>query len=278
MFLLLCFCHRDLQSSKQLLTRQQVPVTMEEEELQLPSLPQSGSEPCLPTLRPPFNPLPISNSRKRSTRSDELASETDLLSASLHTSSDPALFSSDETPDAENYAGGKRRKKKHYAGTWWGEKIASSRLSRAGSVSGSDTSSHRGLSRMPLSIDKKKKRQFTRNFDSGIFMNSDDSQASSELELSSDSSLGNELLENMQREKEKATLTTPAKRGFLSNGATTPVRSLVLSSQGAQSPAGSSPGRVRIVRNPVQIDDVQQKALAIIRDCLDDGKEDIDLS
>ena len=251
---------------------------MEEEELQLPALPHSISEPRLPTLRPPFNPLAIPKSRKRSTRSDEVASETEKLSTSLHTSSDPALFSSDETPDAENYAGGKRRKKKHYAGTWWGEKIASSRLSRAGSASGSDTSSTRGPRRTALSIDKRKKRQFTRNFDSGIFMNSDDSQGSSELELSSDSSLGNELLEAMQREKEKAALTSPAKQSFLVKQAVTPVKSLGVSTQAAQSAGLSSPGRIRIVRNSVQIDDVQHRALYIIRDALEEGKEDVDLS
>lgn len=213
---------------------------MDSEELQLPTLPQSRSEPKLP--RPPFLRL---SSRKRSTRSDELL-EDDILSSSIHTSSDPALFSSDETPDAENYTGAKRRKKKQYAGTWWGEKMARSRSS-------SKALSSNGSSR------KHSKRKFTRNFDSGIFMNSDDGST----ELSSDSSFAQDLLEDQKREEMKDGKQTAPQ---------SPIAKLLLS------PSSSSPNRTRGFRPVARAHDEQTHALSIIRNCLDHSKEDVDLS
>ncbi|KAK5937305.1 hypothetical protein PMZ80_010311 [Knufia obscura] len=219
---------------------------MDEEELQLPTLPQVQSEPQLP--RPLFSRL---NSRKRSARSDELQDD-DVLSSSLHTSSDPALFSSDETPDAENYSGGKRRRKKTYAGTWWGEKLAKSRAGSKGLSS--NASSGRG-----------KKRQFTRNFDSGIFMNSDD--GSSCAEFSSDSSLGNELMEAQMREEEVTPKAMVAPR--------TPVMG---ASKLALTFENMSPLTPRAARRSVLRDPKHEHVLSIVRDCLDEGKEDVDLS
>jgi Leucine rich repeat len=82
------------------------------------------------------------------------------LEYDVTTSSDPALFSSDDhAPTAENYAS-KRRKEK-WRGTWWGEKVKG----RASSVSNGD------------------KRKFKRNFDSGVWMGSEGTDTSVEDEL-----------------------------------------------------------------------------------------------
>lgn len=204
--------------------------------MQLPPIPQSISIPKL--ARPPA--FLRHNSRKRLTRSDELQDE-DVLSCSLHTSSDPALFSSDETPDAENYIGGKRRKKKTYAGTWWGERLRS----------GSKSASSHGSSKKGV------KRKFKRNFDSGIFMNSDEG---SSMELSSsDSSFGQELFEEQRREAE---MRTPKQQKFES-----PVHRLLIS------PA-ASPQRIKTT---VQVNAAQQQVVNIVRDCLENSKEDVNL-
>lgn len=213
---------------------------MDAEELQLPALPHSTSEPKLP--RPPFTRL---SSRKRSTRSNEIQDD-DVLSSSVHTSSDPALFSSDETPDAENYSGIKRRKKKTYAGTWWGDRLSRSRASSRSL--NSEKSSH-----------KRGKRKFTRNFDSGIFMNSDDGST----ELSSDSSFGHELLEEQRRQQEDKNESTCQ---------LSPVAKLL------SSPGKASPNRTRGFRPTVKTSNEQMHAVSIIRACLDQGKEDVDLS
>src|SRR5436305_2747722 len=74
-------------------------------------------------------------------------------------SSDPALFSSDDpAPSAEHYSA-KRRKDK-WQGTWWGGR----------------------LRRTP----QRKVRQFKRNYDSGIWMGSEDTESSLEEELLND--------------------------------------------------------------------------------------------
>ena len=218
---------------------------MEEDDLQLPTLPQLRSEPHLP--RPAFIRL---NSRKRSLRSDEL--QDDALSYSIHTSSDPALFSSDETPDAENYSGGKRRRKKTYAGTWWGEKI--SRLGPGGKASSTNGSSHRVT-----------KRQFTRNFDSGIFMNSDDG-SSSNAEFSSDSSFGNELMHEQICQEETTPKAVVAPR--------TPVMG---PSRLALTFENISPLTPRAAKR-VRLDPKHELVMSVVRNCLEESKEDVDLS
>ena len=82
------------------------------------------------------------------------------LEYDLSTSSDLALFSSDDhAPTAEDYAS-KRRKKK-WQGTWWGEKAK-------GCASGTSTGS---------------KREFGRNFDSGVWMGSEGTDTSLEDEV-----------------------------------------------------------------------------------------------
>lgn len=219
---------------------------MEEDDLQLPTLPQAQSEPQLPTPQ-----LTRLNSRKRSMRNDELQDD-DALSTSLHTSSDPALFSSDETPDAENYAGGKKRRKKTYAGTWWGEKLSKERTESKGPSSNGSSC-------------RIKKRRFTRNFDSGIFMNSDD--GSSSAEFSSDSSFGNDLMEAQMREKE----TTPKAR-------TAPRTPVMGHSKLALTFENMSPLTPRAARRSVPRDPKHEHVLSIVRTCLDECKEDVDLS
>lgn len=214
---------------------------MEEDDIQLPTIPHASSDLHLP--RPPFLRL---NSRKRSTRSDELQDD-DALSTSLHTSSDPALFSSDETPDAENYLDTKRRKKKTYAGTWWGERLGSRSRSRGLSSNGSSR--------------RAGKRKFTRNFDSGIFMNSDDGSTG----CSSDSSFGNDLLETQRQEAMK------------DDGPKTPVRSTAKLGMRATSASPQTPKTPRTVRKIVHHETKEQVVMDIVRKCLDDSKEDVDL-
>ncbi|KAF7509325.1 hypothetical protein GJ744_008219 [Endocarpon pusillum] len=98
------------------------------------------------------------------------------LEYDLSTSSDPALFSSDDhAPTAEDYAS-KRRKKK-WQGTWWGEKVK-------GSASGTSTGS---------------KREFTRNFDSGVWMGSE----------GTDTSLEDEILDELRSTDNKSCLPLP---------------------------------------------------------------------
>ena len=95
---------------------------------------------------PPLPPLRPSLSRKR-TRSDYAPA----------TSSDPALFSSDDiTPDAANYAA--KRQRGQRTGTWWQSED------------------------LPV----RRKRSFRRNFDSGIFLGSEETDGSLEEEFLND--------------------------------------------------------------------------------------------
>jgi hypothetical protein len=94
--------------------------------------------------------------------------------ADLTTSSDPALFSSDDqAPGAENYVGTGKRKKHTFKGSWW---------------------DHQRIKNGNYN-----KREFKRNFDSGIFMGSEVSD-----EAPSSDSLGfeDELLRDQQREED----------------------------------------------------------------------------
>ncbi|KAF2804283.1 uncharacterized protein BDZ99DRAFT_502692 [Mytilinidion resinicola] len=81
------------------------------------------------------------------------------ISDAPHTSSDPPLFSSDDEPEAaglENYEG--QRKKQKHAGPWWRQA--------------------NGKSRRPASRSARAEG-LERNFDSGVWMNSDDTEPSS---------------------------------------------------------------------------------------------------
>jgi hypothetical protein len=150
------------------------------------------------------------------------------------TSSDPATFSSDETaPGAENYAVG-RRKKHTFRGTWWDLHPAKS---------GTRTN-HR------------KKREFRRNFDSGIFMGSE-----SEEPLSSDSfSMEDEFLKDQERTSEKNTQGLQRPR--------------LWSSEDLQ----STPRTKLALRAAVQMPKEHEAVCHVVSQCLELGKEDVDLS
>ncbi len=81
----------------------------------------------------------------------------------ISTSSDPAVFSSDDDPALDNYAQG-RRKKKLYVGAWYAQQPAT-----AGAPS-SDLSQHQP--------GHHSKRTLERQLDSGVWMGSDGTGAS----------------------------------------------------------------------------------------------------
>lgn len=154
------------------------------------------------------------------------------------TSSDPALFSSDEqAPDAENYVGGKR-KKRVYKGSWWDRhprKNGTSQISR--------------------------KQELTRDFDSGIFMGSE----SSEELLSSDSfTLEDELLKDQQQQKTRHPLVL---RTWSRHD----------QDQDQDQDVNSTPKRLA-PKPAAAIPEEHEKVCVIVRQCLDMGKEDVDLS
>ncbi|OAP57530.1 hypothetical protein AYL99_08268 [Fonsecaea erecta] len=148
-------------------------------------------------------------------------------------SSDPALFSSDETaPGAENYVSGKR-KKRTFRGSWWDRHPA-------------EPGTRTGL---------REKRQFRRNFDSGIFMGSE-----SEEPLSSDSvTIEEEFLRDVREDKDNNVQAGPFTFGLEEGDHIQPRRK---HASGAM----------------IQIPKEHEVVCEIIKQCLDHGKEDVDLS
>ena len=142
-------------------------------------------------------------------------------------SSDPATFSSDETaPGTENYAPGKR-KKRVFKGSWWDKHPAKSG----------------------------KKREFRRNFDSGIFMGSE-----SEEQLSSDSfTMEDEFLRDQQNATQTRQLTPPPKLWSVQDSEATPRAKLS-------------------IRNSVRMSEEHEAVCNIVKRCLELGKEGVDLS
>ncbi|RMZ82075.1 hypothetical protein DV737_g2225, partial [Chaetothyriales sp. CBS 132003] len=123
----------------------------------LPSYPEVGSE----ASRPPRLSL---LTRKRTYDASVYEGEN-----STATSSDPALFSGDEheSVGAEDYTG--KHKKKMYTGSWWSHQVKAGKEDR--------------------------KKEFKRNYDSGIFMGSDSEPPSSD----SFTSLDEELVRDQAR-------------------------------------------------------------------------------
>ncbi|RMD42755.1 hypothetical protein DV735_g2349, partial [Chaetothyriales sp. CBS 134920] len=178
---------------------------------------------------------------------------------STATSSDPALFSGDEQDSvgAEDYAG--KRKKKMYAGSWWSHQIKAGKEDR--------------------------KKEFKRNFDSGIFMGSDSEPPSSD----SFTSLDDELVRDQARAD-----PIPARGQSLTRVAAfleapdyaTPLARRT--GQEAEADLDTTPRkRVIIRRNEDHIDQADispnqstqlHEALRIIHQCLEDGQENVDLS
>lgn len=135
------------------------------DDIDLPPVPSAARQTTTNPLRPS-----ILLTRKRTYTTDDDPA----------TSSDPALFSSDEhAPDAENYVSGKR-KKQTYQGSWWDH----------GRVN----------------MTNSKKRVFRRNFDSGVFMGS---ETSDEGQSSDSFGLEDELLRD-QRERDRGAQGSPS--------------------------------------------------------------------
>lgn len=212
--------------------------------------------PAAPISEPRAKRIPalirLGSSNGSRKRSHEL--EEDAASSHLHTSSDPALFSSDDNPDVENYLGVKRRKKKTYAGTWWGEKERTTR-------SESEASSSGAVERI--------KRKFTRNFDSGVFMASDDSTSA---DLSSDSSFTADFLNDQKSSQQSRTTITPD-TSFTAISPSTPIQKKTLRLPIA-SPHSPFRKKKPLTEQEKKDEDVRCK----IRECLELGKEDVDLS
>ncbi|KAK3363319.1 hypothetical protein B0T25DRAFT_596427 [Lasiosphaeria hispida] len=112
-----------------------------------------ADEPTLPCL-PPTSRLAASLSNAGRKRTRGLNPPTYNLS----TSSDPAVFSSDDDPALDNYIHGRR--KKRYVGTWYDQHPASS--DSADSAMGDDM--------RPPPLKPRQQRQFKRRFDSGVWM------------------------------------------------------------------------------------------------------------
>ncbi|KAI1091392.1 hypothetical protein F5B19DRAFT_276280 [Rostrohypoxylon terebratum] len=115
------------------------------DEPDLPDLPK------LPAVSWDFETETFNNTRKRARNRGE-SSAPPLFT----NSSDPAVFSSDDDPQLENYAEGRHRKKR-YVGSWFQQHLASS-------------DSTFGESAQPA---PKTNRTFERQFDSGVWMGSD---------------------------------------------------------------------------------------------------------
>ncbi|KIW35139.1 uncharacterized protein PV07_01854 [Cladophialophora immunda] len=190
-------------------------------EPELPPLSQSTRSAAADLARSRVAP-PLTRKRTHPDQDDEAAM-----------SSDPALFSSDEAaPGAENYVLGKR-KKRTFKGSWWDRHPA-------------EPGTREGL---------RERRQFRRNFDSGIFMGSESEDA-----LSSDPiTIEEEFLRDQREDKDNGKRTGPF----------------------ASSPEEESQMKPRTKLDPrtmVQIPKEHEQVCKIIRQCLDRGKEDVDLS
>ncbi|PBP25960.1 leucine Rich Repeat family protein [Diplocarpon rosae] len=84
-------------------------------------------------------------------------------------SSDPAIFSSDDDPSAENYTAQERRGKRKYRGPWYMQRPAEPEAESQESITAEA---------------RKTKRPFERQFDSGVFMGSDGTDMDDGIEVS----------------------------------------------------------------------------------------------
>jgi hypothetical protein len=191
------------------------------DEVELPPLPASQASPrkySLSLLR-----------RKRS------RSEYELEPA---TSSDPALFSSDEpAPSAELYSA-KRRKDK-WRGTWWGERL------RAEAA--------------------REKRLFKRSYDSGIWMGSEGTESSLEDEFL-DEQRRNVTQDSFLRESSKSADAADAP---LEHSATAPSRRVI----GQRVDRSPQLDPQTVAENAYLVG-----ARTVVQTCVEAGKEDVDLS
>ncbi|KAI1211896.1 uncharacterized protein F4807DRAFT_380459 [Annulohypoxylon truncatum] len=107
--------------------------------------------PKLPAVSWDFETETFSNTRKRARNRGEPPAPP-----MFNNSSDPAVFSSDDDPQLENYTEGRHRKKR-YIGSWFQQHLASS-----------DSTFGESIQPVP-----KTNRTFERQFDSGVWMGSD---------------------------------------------------------------------------------------------------------
>ncbi|KAI0011343.1 hypothetical protein F4779DRAFT_573230 [Xylariaceae sp. FL0662B] len=107
--------------------------------------------PRLPAVTSDSETQTFANTRKR-------ARDRVAASPLFSNSSDPAVFSSDDDPNLENYTQGRHRKKR-YVGSWYQQQLASS-----------DSTFSDDVQPRP-----KAKRSFKRQLDSGVWMGSDGS-------------------------------------------------------------------------------------------------------
>lgn len=179
---------------------------------------EEPEEPTLPRL--PLS-VPFSDTRKR-LRSMEAPPPS--------TSSDPAVFSSDDDPALDNYQAHGRRKRR-YVGTWFDQQPASS-----DSALGDETGPNYPPPRRNRATPKPKKREFRRQLDSGVWMGTDGAMTDTD---------------------DSVDLEPPTAR-------------LSLLPPHDPAPLPLSPARPRFT-------DEEQAAINMIRRCVDNGIEDVDL-
>lgn len=196
-----------------------------ESEFDLPPLPVSHVDPT-----PDLSALHYKRKRPR-------------LDHDITTSSDPALFSSDDhAPTAENYTSKRRKQKWH--GTWWGERVKS----------------------QTSEIARGQKRGFTRNFDSGVWMGSEGTDTSIEdgfLEETTSCHRQGSIL-NFSHHKNKGITSDTEDDAATSERIDRP-QLLQLFTDEKPSRAASSPSINTVVEH-------------IINRCLEAGDENVDLS
>ena len=182
------------------------------DDLELPAHPQASSSRSRPAI--------LTRKRTRDDYNDDVPTSA--------ASSDPAMFSGDETvPGAEDYA--LKRKKKMYSGSWWSHRVKANR--------------------------DDKQREFKRNFDSGVFMGSEGSEAPSSDSLGS---LEEELIQDqlrMELEQQTAPKPSSSKSRPLTRAASLPFKH-------TQPQTASEHNRV----------------MQIVQTCLDESVESVDLS
>jgi len=163
-------------------------------------------------------------------------------------SSDPPLFSSDDLPEAvENYTSD--RPKRLRQGPWW-----------------TDAPNHQDQLVIRVGP-KKKKREFTRNFDSGVWMGSDGTENSEE-----DQAVGAQSLEPSAAQVDyPGHFDEPSgDQGVLQN--TQP-------SQDTSEPPPEYQKQLRPLELGEYLDKSgQESADRMVQKCVETGKEDVDLS
>ena len=185
----------------------------------------------LPALPPPANSCqlpPLSAVCRKRTR-DQLYAD----------SSDPPAFSSDDLPESsENYF--TRRTKRHYHGTWWGDKIE-------------DFTQH-GKNELT----RPRKREFQRKMDSACWMASDDLASDEDGEVDEEASFRSDVNAAEKNEDVERNDVSPSLFGC---------RSTEEYPYGQQQPADLARSHA-----------AQMHAAEVVRQCVEECQETVDLS